>query len=390
MKVAIASDHGGLILREEIKKLMDELGIQYEDFGCDCETSVDYPDYALPVAQKVANGEFDRGILICGTGIGMSIAANKVKGIRCALVHDVFSALMTRQHNDSNIIAMGELQGTSMAAPHVAGACALIKQAHPEWGPEEIKAALMNTAKPITNHNGLLYKTFEQGAGRIEPVKAIKTESLVMPGSLQFGKFQLADRLHQHEAKLTIKNVSQSQKTYYFSIPKNEPGLQWHLPLSFRLEPGEKKVVTISMTVDPKKFNKKVYDGRITINEGSNEINIPYLYVLEEPDYPRVMGFELGIGDKEKTYRYEVYLPGGADEFGIALFDPDTYKFVRFLDWKKGVSQGMMKQELLSKQLPEPGFYLAKVFAKKGGREDMIEVMIEITSESDNLGNGPG
>jgi ribose 5-phosphate isomerase B len=108
MKIAIASDHGGINLREEIKSLMDEMGIEYEDFGCDCETSVDYPDYALPVAEKVANGEFERAILICGTGIGMSISANKVKGIRCALVHDVFSAKATREHNDSNILAMGE------------------------------------------------------------------------------------------------------------------------------------------------------------------------------------------------------------------------------------------------------------------------------------------
>lgn len=108
MKIAIASDHGGINIREEIKKLMDELGIAYEDFGCDCETSVDYPDYALPVAEKVAAGEFDKGILICGTGIGMSIAANKVRGIRCALVHDVFSAKATREHNDSNVLAMGE------------------------------------------------------------------------------------------------------------------------------------------------------------------------------------------------------------------------------------------------------------------------------------------
>jgi ribose 5-phosphate isomerase B len=108
MKVAIASDHGGVNIREEIKNLMDEMNIQYEDFGCECGTSVDYPDYALPVAEKVANGEFDKGILICGTGIGMSIAANKVKGIRCALVHDVFSAKATRQHNDSNMLAMGE------------------------------------------------------------------------------------------------------------------------------------------------------------------------------------------------------------------------------------------------------------------------------------------
>lgn len=108
MKVAIASDHGGINIREEIKSLMEEIGIGYEDFGCECADSVDYPDYALPVAEKVAAGEFDRGILICGTGIGMSIAANKVKGIRCALVHDVYSAKLTRQHNDTNIISMGE------------------------------------------------------------------------------------------------------------------------------------------------------------------------------------------------------------------------------------------------------------------------------------------
>lgn len=108
MKVAIASDHGGVKLRKEIMNLLDEMGIEYQDFGPNGEASVDYPDYALPVAEKVAKGEFDRGILICGTGIGMSIAANKVKGIRCALVHDVFSAKATRQHNDSNVLAMGE------------------------------------------------------------------------------------------------------------------------------------------------------------------------------------------------------------------------------------------------------------------------------------------
>ncbi|MCQ6281842.1 ribose 5-phosphate isomerase B [Bacillus sp. EB600] len=108
MKVAIASDHGGINIRQEIISLMEELNIEYVDLGCECDTSVDYPDYAIPVAKKVANGEVDRGILICGTGIGMSIAANKVHGIRCALVHDMFSAKATREHNDSNILAMGE------------------------------------------------------------------------------------------------------------------------------------------------------------------------------------------------------------------------------------------------------------------------------------------
>lgn len=108
MKIAISSDHGGNNLRKEIMALLDELNIVYEDFGPQTNDSVDYPDYARPVAEKVASGEFDRGILICGTGIGISIAANKFKGIRCALVHDVFSAKATRCHNDSNVLAMGE------------------------------------------------------------------------------------------------------------------------------------------------------------------------------------------------------------------------------------------------------------------------------------------
>lgn len=107
MKIALGADHGGFHLKEDIKKLLDSINVAYEDLGCDCEQSVDYPDYALPVAERVAAGEFDRGILICGTGIGMSIAANKVKGVRCALVHDLFSAKATREHNDSNVLAMG-------------------------------------------------------------------------------------------------------------------------------------------------------------------------------------------------------------------------------------------------------------------------------------------
>lgn len=108
MKVVIGSDHGGFSLKEEIKQVMDELHITYEDLGCHSADSVDYPDYAIPVAEMVASGKADRGILICGTGIGMSIAANKVKGIRCALVHDLFSAKATREHNNSNVLAMGE------------------------------------------------------------------------------------------------------------------------------------------------------------------------------------------------------------------------------------------------------------------------------------------
>ena len=108
MKVAIGADHGGYRLKEDIKSLLEVLGVDYKDFGTHSIESVDYPDVALPVAQSVADGLFDRGILICGTGIGIGIAANKVKGIRAALVHDTFSAHACREHNDANILTMGE------------------------------------------------------------------------------------------------------------------------------------------------------------------------------------------------------------------------------------------------------------------------------------------
>lgn len=108
MKITIGADHGGYRLKEILVPFIESLGHEVTDVGCSCDQSVDYPDYALPVCEAVANGQADRGILICGTGIGMSIAANKVRGIRCALVHDMFSAQATRDHNDTNVLAMGE------------------------------------------------------------------------------------------------------------------------------------------------------------------------------------------------------------------------------------------------------------------------------------------
>lgn len=108
MTIAIGSDHGGFHLKEEIKTLLQEKNLPYRDFGTHSTDSVDYPDIAKQVAAAITGGECDRGILICGTGIGISIAANKIKGIRAALCHDVFSAQMSREHNDANILAMGE------------------------------------------------------------------------------------------------------------------------------------------------------------------------------------------------------------------------------------------------------------------------------------------
>lgn len=271
------------------------------------------------------------------------------------------------------------LQGTSMAAPHVAGAAALIKQAHPDWTPTEIKAAIMNTAKDITDRSGKRYRTFEQGAGRIQLEAAINTETLVSPGSLQFGKFQLADSMHEHSAKLTVKNSGSSTRTYSFAIPKKEQGIDWELPISFTLKPNEAKDVELAMIASPSLLKDKIHDGALIIDDGKNKIRIPYLYVVEEPDYPRVMGFDFAPADNGEAYRYEVYLPGGAEEFGIALFDPDQYRFVGFLDWGRKLEKGMVGKEIPLENLPKEGVYLAKVFARKQGKESTIDTIIFIS-----------
>lgn len=114
--IAIGCDHGGYEMKLEIIKYLEKKGLAYKDFGCASTESADYPVYGKAVAKAVAAGECEKGILVCGTGIGMSIAANKVAGVRCALCTDCFSAEVTRLHNDTNVLALGaRVTGMSLA-----------------------------------------------------------------------------------------------------------------------------------------------------------------------------------------------------------------------------------------------------------------------------------
>ena len=107
MKIVIGSDHGAVELKEEVKKVLAELEVEVKDVGTFGTEPVDYPEIAEKVCAEITSGAAERGIALCGTGIGISIAANKIKGIRCALCHDVFSAKMSREHNNANVLAMG-------------------------------------------------------------------------------------------------------------------------------------------------------------------------------------------------------------------------------------------------------------------------------------------
>ncbi len=109
MKVSIATDHAGLEIKNELKERLTQKGIEVIDFGAHTKDSCDYPDYALPACEAVAEGKVDKGILVCMTGIGMSVAANKVKGVRAALVRDKETARLTREHNDSNVLVISGL-----------------------------------------------------------------------------------------------------------------------------------------------------------------------------------------------------------------------------------------------------------------------------------------
>lgn len=107
MRVGLACDHGGFGLKEELKAFLKSMGVDPVDLGSFDENSVDYPDFGIQVAEKVSRGELEMGILVCGTGIGMSIVANKFPGVRAALVHELYSARCSREHNDANILVLG-------------------------------------------------------------------------------------------------------------------------------------------------------------------------------------------------------------------------------------------------------------------------------------------
>lgn len=266
------------------------------------------------------------------------------------------------------------LQGTSMSAPHVAGASALLKQAHPDWNPEQIKAALMNSAEPLKDKEGVYYEPTAQGTGRIDLTRALETEALLYPGSLSFGQVPLhGDRIRK-KVKLTLDNQSDEKKAYTFKYPPYTKGLQWGIPQKVEVEPKQKKDVFVTLDIYSNGMEAGLHHGWMDVEAGGRIEKLPYLYVVDEPDYPRVMGFEFGFGDTAGTYKYEFYLPGGADEMGIALYDPDTLRFEGFLDWGRNLQRGVVRKTFKKDELKlKEGLYKAVIFARKGNKEDTME-----------------
>ncbi|MGE8207044.1 S8 family serine peptidase [Heyndrickxia sp. NPDC080065] len=273
-----------------------------------------------------------------------------------------------------------ELQGTSMASPYIAGAAALIKQAHPKWSPNEIKAAMMNTATPLYNEKGERYKVYEQGAGRINIDKAIKTETLVLPGSLSFGI--LSEKYDENKKDVMIKNISNQTKHYYFQTPRYNPYIDWQLPLPFALKPGQKRTITIKALIKREfQNNKEMVEGNFILTERNQNIKIPYLFIKEEPSYPRIMGFTIAPGDSPEKIRYEVYLPMGAEEFGIALFDSTSLQFIGYLEKRSNLGPGIKENQIELMNLGHINQVVAVAFAIKNGQEDRQTQTIKFSAK---------
>jgi minor extracellular serine protease Vpr len=262
------------------------------------------------------------------------------------------------------------LQGTSMASPHVAGAAALILQANPKWGVEEVKAALMNTAAKVYDPSGKLYPHNSQGAGSIRVPAAIKTKTLVMPGSHSFGVFKNVEEKQTAVQSFTIKNLSSSSKRYSFVVEfaGNPQGIKVTTSNNLQVKANGTQQVRFNVQVDAAKLKSGYYEGTIKVSDGKEIVNVPTILFVGEPDYKRVT--HGGVESVDGQYVIWTYLPGGADLLEVWIYSDEPWGYVGDALTASNLKYGYHEFQWDGKidgQNLEPGLYHAFIYAEKDG-----------------------
>ncbi|SET24115.1 minor extracellular serine protease Vpr [Salinibacillus kushneri] len=269
-----------------------------------------------------------------------------------------------------------ELQGTSMAAPFVTGVLALIKEAHPEWGPKKLKAAVLSTSKPYQNQEGRLYKPIEQGMGEVKPEKSINPDILIYGSRLTFGKVD--QRNETKTVNMVIENRSNQEKKFRFDIPNDSKGVTWDVPQTFYVKPKEKKRVKVGLRVHSGNLKKGLHQGWLSLYNENEAMKLPYLFVNKTSNYPKIDGLELSVSPfKQDQLKYRMYLPDGADQLTIDLYDPSTLRYIKTIVEEKDVEAGML-ESVLPKEKVGKDQYLALVKVLNGQEYSSIVTDFQI------------
>ncbi|WP_088070226.1 S8 family serine peptidase [Gottfriedia luciferensis] len=271
------------------------------------------------------------------------------------------------------------LQGTSMASPHVAGAAALLKQLHPDWSTDDLKSVLVNTATPLYKNNKMMYRAYEQGAGRLDIEEALDTETTLYPTSLSFGVTRKVDQQVKKDFVVKVSNKSNKPKQVTAVNNQQTTGIQWVLPKPFSIPAHTSKNVKLSATVEAKDLKDGFYDGAITFSTDDKEsLRMPYLLLQGEPNFPSVMGFHFGRVKGKNHYKYELYLPSKVEVYKIAVFESETFRLLGIIDEQKNSKRGIIKKELVLNDFPKNGIYKFVIFYKRKQYESATESYVNV------------